>query len=320
MILGERRLIVAFLRFALVLALLISSRSSAAEPEADAPAADPSAAERAASGEPAPAEPSPWQAGPAQIDLGHDVMLALPAQYGFLPKEPATKVLEANGSLYNDNLLGIVAGADQNAEWFVVVRYDEEGYIKDDDEIDADELLSNMREGNEEANEERKRRGFSPLTLDGWSDPPHYDKAKHQLVWALIVSDKDGKSVNYNTRVLGRRGFVSVNLVTDPQKLAEHKPYGAALLAGTSFKQGARYGDFNESTDKVAEYGLAGLVAAGAGLSAAKAIKLGLFAKFWKVILGVLIAGKKLVVVAVAALGVALKRFFGAKNDETAES
>ena len=36
------------------------------------------------------------------------------------------------------------------------------------------------------------------------------------------------------------------------------------------FDEGARYADFNASTDKTAEYGLAGLVAAGAGLAVAE--------------------------------------------------
>ncbi len=266
----------------------------------------------------APVEPSPWQQGPAKVDLGHDVSLELASAYSFLPKEPAAKVLEANGSFYHDNLLGLVASADHSADWFAVIRYDDEGYVKDDEEVDADELLSSMREGNEEANEERKQRGFKALTLDGWSDPPHYDKAQHQLVWALVVSDPDGKSVNYNTRILGRRGFVSVNLVTDPQKLGGFKHHAAALLGGTRFGTGARYQDFDESTDKVAEYGLAGLVMAGAGLGAAKLVKVGLLAKFSKVIIAALIAGKKFIVVALLALGALAKKLFAKKDDEPA--
>ena len=262
------------------------------------------------------AAPSPWQEGPRQLELGHEITLELPASYAFLPKEFAKKVLESNGSFYNDSLLGLVAGADLSTDWFTVLRFEEEGYVKDDEAIDGEELLSSMREGNEEANEERKKRGFNALTLEGWSDPPLYDKAKHQLVWALIVSDLEGKSVNYNTRILGRRGFVSVNLVTDPQKLGEFKPHARALLGATHFKTGARYEDFQESTDKVAEYGLAGLVAAGAGLGAAKFVKLGLLAKFSKVILAALIAGKKFIEIALIALVALLKKFFGKKDEQ----
>jgi uncharacterized membrane-anchored protein len=304
--------------FAALIGALFFSEPSAAKPApSDTAAAAPSA--------PAPESPadeergeSAWQAGPAHIDLGHDVSVDLPGAYALLPKEPAAKALEANGSLYNENLLGIIAGADHSTEWFAVLRYDEEGYVKDDEKVDAAELLSSLKEGTETANEERKKRGFPALTIDGWEEPPGYDKAQHHLVWALLVSDPEGKSVNYNTRILGRRGFVSLNLVTDPTKLAMHKPHAATLLGGTKFSKGARYEDFNSSTDKVAEYGLAGLVMAGAGLGAAKLVKLGLLAKFWKVIVAALIAGKKLVVVAAVAVGAFLKRLFGAKKDEPA--
>jgi uncharacterized membrane-anchored protein len=301
---------------AALMAALSFSRSGVAAPAAGASAAASAAATEDSAEE--PKEASLWTAGPAHVTLGHDVAVDLPAAYAFLPKEPAAKALEANGSLYNENLLGIIASADHSTDWFAVLRYDEEGYIKDDEKVDAAELLSSLKEGTEEANEERKKRGFSPLTIDGWSEEPRYDKSQHHLVWALLVSDPEGKSVNYNTRILGRKGFVSLNVVTDPEKLTMYKPHAATLLGGTKFGSGARYEDFDSKTDKVAEYGLAGLVMAGAGLGAAKLVKLGLLAKFWKVIIAAVIAGKKAIVVAAIAVGAYLKKLFGTKKDEPA--
>lgn len=77
-----------------------------------------------------------------------------------------------------------------------------------------------------------------------------------------------------------------------------------------SFDRGQTYAEFDSSTDKEAGYGLAGLVAAGAGVAVAK--KLGLLA----IILGL---GKKLLVL-VAVAGAALVRFgkklFGRKDGE----
>lgn len=296
--------------FVVLPVVLAPCASAAPDPAASAEGAEPAASAEE------PRGPSPWKDGPGSIDLGHDVALELPAAYRFLPKEPAAKAMEANGHFHNEDLLGIVAGADGNEDWFAVLSYDEEGYIKDDEKIDADELLSSMRDGTKEMNEERQKHGFKPLSLDGWSDPPRYDQAKHQLVWALIVSDPDGKSVNYNTRILGRRGYVSLNVVTDPDKLAAHRPDAASLLTATHFTTGARYQDFDSKKDKVAEYGLAGLIMAGAGLGAAKLIKIGLLAKFWKVILAAIIAGKKVLAGLVVAGIAFLKRLFGAKKKE----
>jgi len=272
-------------------------------------------ADGAPAGSAAPAgEQLPWQEGPKHFDLGHEVTLDISERYAFLERAPAAKLLEKNGNIYNDNLLGVVVGTAAEEDWFAVLRYDEEGYIKDDEAIDAKELLESIREGQNEANAERKQRGFEALNIDGWQEPPHYDKALHHLVWGLNVSSaKNGTSVNYSTRILGRRGYVSLNLVTDPVKLNVDKPHAAALLKMTQFKGGSRYQDFNESSDKVAEYGLGGLVLAGAGVGAAKLVKVGLLAKFGKILIGLLIAGKKFVVVGLLALAALVKALFKRK-------
>jgi uncharacterized membrane-anchored protein len=256
----------------------------------------------------------PWQHGPAHIELGNELGLDLPDGYMFLPPGAAVKVLEQMGNFHNDGVLGLAASVREDADWAVVIRYDAEGYIEDDETIEAGELLSSLREGLDETNDERVERGFKALSLDGWAEPPHYDRAQHHLVWALIVSDADGKSVNYNTRVLGRRGFASLNLVTDPADLAAYKPDAAKLLENTRFAPGARYEDFDASSDKTAEYGLAGLIAAGAGLGAGKLVKIGLLAKFWKVILVGLAAGKKVIVLALVGAGAYLKKVLGGRN------
>ena len=255
--------------------------------------------------------------GTKKADLGHDLELAVPAGHIFLPKADAAKLMEANGSFYNDNLLGVVSSADENSNWFVVVRYEDEGYIKDDEQIDAKELLTAIQEGTEEGNKERVERGFKPMHVKGeWGEAPHYDKARHHLIWELSAVGEEGDtSVNYNTRVLGRRGYVSMNLVVGPEGLAAGKPEVAQLLGGLQFKPGARYEDFEEGKDKAAEFGLAGLVLGGAGLGAAKLVKVGLLAKASKFILAFLLAAKKLIIVLIAGIAAFVRRLFGGKKD-----
>jgi uncharacterized membrane-anchored protein len=74
------------------------------------------------------------------------------------------------------------------------------------------------------------------------------------------------------------------------------------------FNQGNRYVDFNPSTDKVAEYGLAALIAGGV------AAKVGFFKGIWIAAL----AAKKFIIIGLVALGAFLKkiwgRIFGRKN------
>jgi uncharacterized membrane-anchored protein len=281
---------------------------SAAAPVDSAAAADSAAPVEAGSN-------IPWQPGPKAIDLGHGAKLDLPDSHAFLAQPDAGKLMEKMGNLYNEDLLGLVVSKSEADEYLVTLRYEESGYIKDDESLDGKELLESIQEGEDEYNAERKKLGFTPIHAAGWDEEPHYDKLRHELIWGLRIEASDGGSINYNTRILGRNGFISLNLVTDKQHLAEYKPAGALLLSKTGFDAGKRYADFNSSTDKVAEYGLTGLVLGGAGLGLAKAAKIGLLAKFGKVIIGLLIAGKKFIVVAVIAIGAALKALLK-KNDE----
>lgn len=258
--------------------------------------------------------PLPWKIGPQPLDLGHGVSLALPEGYRFLGQPEAGRVMEKMGNLHNENLLGLVLGTDPADGYLVSLRYDEEGFIKDDEKLDAKELLDAIREGEAEYNEERKKLGFTAIHADGWHEAPRYDKAQHHVIWALIVSDETGSSVNLNTRVLGRKGFVSVNLVTDRELLEQHRSHGVDILGATTFTAGSRYEDFDASKDKVAEYGLTGLVLGGAGVGIAKAAKIGILAKAWKGIVALLVAGKKGIVALFAAIAAFAKKLFNRKR------
>jgi len=265
----------------------------------------------------APAQGLPWQPGPKALDLGHGVKLDLPEGNAFLAQPDAGKLMEKMGNLHNDDMLGLVVSTNDADEYLVTVDYEDTGHVKDDESLDSKELLESIREGEEAYNEERKKLGFNAIHAAGWDEEPHYDKQKHQLIWGLLVEASDGGSINYNTRILGRTGFVSLNLLTDKQHLAQYKPAGALLLSKTSFENGKRYEDFDSSTDKVAEYGLTGLVLGGAGLGLAKIAKIGLLAKFGKGLIALLIAGKKAIVAGAIALGAGLKSLFKKKKDAT---
>lgn len=252
--------------------------------------------------------------GPSRVTLGHELTLDLPEGFFYLEKKEADEMMRRFGNQDDPSLLGVVLKPESS--WLVTISFDAEGYIKDEDgeKMDADEILKAITEGTEEGNKYRAEHGFKPLHVDGWMEPPHYDRKTHHLIWGVRASDADGTSINYNTRVLGRRGYASLNLIDDPEKLAQSKLEAATLLGVTHFDQGARYEDFNEKSDKVAEYGLAALVAGGAGAAALKLAKVGILAKFGGKILALLIAGKKAVVAALVAFGAWAKRLFRKKT------
>lgn len=108
--------------------------------------------------------------------------------------------------------------------------------------------------------------------------------------------------VNYKTKLLGRRGVMDVVLVCDEEEMPTIIPEYQKLLAGYSFKKEESYAAFS-SGDKIAEYGLTGLIVGGGLLVAAKS---GLLAKLWKPIL-----------VGLLAIGAFLKRIFVGKSRET---
>lgn len=232
-------------------------------------------------------------AGPVDVPLADKGLMKLPEGHAFIPQPHAAKVLRAMGNPGEDTRLQGLIFPQGDAGWFMTVRYEDSGHIKDDDARDwkADELLQSYREGTEAANEERQKMGVPALEVLGWAEPPAYDAATHRLVWAMTSREKgapagEPQGVNYNTYVLGREGYFMLNLVTGMKELPTHKPAAQTLLAALNFNEGQRYADFNSSTDRVAEYGLAALVVGVAAKKLGFIAAAGLFlAKFAKVIL-----------------------------------
>ncbi|SDC33147.1 Uncharacterized membrane-anchored protein [Massilia sp. PDC64] len=242
---------------------------------------------------------------------GSIATLDLPPNFRYLTPQDTDRLLVAWGNPPGAQTLGMIVPADvdllSNESWGVVVTYDKDGHVKDDDAdgIDYAKLLKEMQEGSAAANAERKKQGYPGMQLAGWAEPPHYDKAAHKLYWAkdLLNEDSGHHGLNYNIRVLGREGVLVLNAVADMGQLGQIRGEMQKVTAFTNFTAGNRYADFNEKTDKVAEYGIAALVAGGV------AAKLGLFAK----LAALLLAFKKLLVVAVAAIGSAIWKLFKRK-------
>lgn len=113
--------------------------------------------------------------------------------------------------------LGMIVPADfdpfSDQTWCVVIRYQEDGYVKDDDaeKINYTKLLKEMQEGVREASAQRVKEGYPPIELVGWAAAPRYDQQTHKFYWAKELKFGDGKegnTLNYNLRVLGRSGIL----------------------------------------------------------------------------------------------------------------
>ena len=251
------------------------------------------------------------QNGPAEVKLIDQAVLALPAGFQFIPQPEAGRILRANGSGGSQETLGLITPAG-DGNWWVLLQYIPAGFVKDEDAKDwkADELLTSIKEGTEAGNEQRVERGFEPLEVTGWIEKPAYFEQSRQLIWSALVrhkgrDDKDG-SVNYNTYALGRDGYFSLNLITSEASIASDKANARTLLAAINYLPGKAYADFNASTDRLAEYGLAALIG---GVAAKKLGLLALGAAF-------VLKFAKIIGLAVIGLGAGFARFFRRKKPE----
>lgn len=239
--------------------------------------------------------------------------------YSFLSAQDAKRVLtEAWGNPPDDDVLGMILPSTDmqtvfdDKAWAVVVTFVDEGYVSDKDAagIDYTTMLKDLQKATSEENPERIKEGYPAVELVGWAEPPSYDANAHKLYWARDLKfkhgddGKDAHTLNYAIRVLGRRGYLSLNAVAPIGELAQVRADMPAVVQMAEFNAGERYEDYNASTDKAAAYGIAALVAGGI------AAKAGLFAK----LAALLLAFKKVIVVALAAVGGALAKWFKRKN------
>lgn len=233
-----------------------------------------------------------WQRGPLEAPIGDKATVKVPAGYVFLGASDTKKFMEANHNVSSGHEYLL---APDTLQWFSLFSFDPIGYVKDNETIDADAVLDTVKEGTKQGNEERKRRGWSTMSIVGWRFQPHYDHDSKLLEWAFVGRDDSTGSdvINYNTRLLGRSGVMQVVLVSDPGVLDTAAATLKTMLTnGYQFAPGEKYAEFKQG-DRVAEYGLAALVAGGA---AAVAAKKGVFAVIgtflaaaWKFVLALVV-------------------------------
>jgi uncharacterized membrane-anchored protein len=275
------------------------------------------AAEESAPEEKAPPPPElHYQTG--EIVLPNKVAtLHLNLDYRYLDPQETEKLLVAWGNP-PDEAKGtegaVVPSAVDPFEdqgWAVVLSYMDDGHVDDSDarKIDYKDLMSDMKKSTREDNDEREKAGYGKVELVGWATEPRYDGGTHKMYWAKELDFGGAQhTLNYDVRVLGREGVLSMNAVGGMNQLNSIQRNMISLQGLADFNQGFRYDEYNKSTDKLAAYGLGALVAGGV------AAKLGLFAK-----LGVLLlAAKKFIIMGVIAIGGLFAKLF--KRKESAAS
>lgn len=248
-----------------------------------------------------------------------NVTLNLGEAYYFLDANDARRVLTegwGNPPEAVQGVIGMIFPAGKtfmDPVWGAVLSYAPDGYVSDHDAttINYDQLLTDLRQGEEAENKARAAQGYPGSHLVGWAQAPTYDAGRHAMVWAKEIAFTDGPGVNtlnYDVRVLGRYGVFSMNMVTGMDQLEPTRAAANELMGTATFNAGARYGDYKDGVDKKAAYGMAGLVAGGAALAVAK--KVGILG----ILLLILKKGAVFIIAGLAAAGGWLRTMFGGKK------
>ncbi|WP_339725995.1 DUF2167 domain-containing protein [Maribacter stanieri] len=245
---------------------------------------------------------------------GDVAKIMVPEGYKFLDSEQAQRVLsDIWGNPRDESVMGLLLKEDESpveTTYAIEISYSEDGYIEDDDaqDMDYDDLLSEMQDDVKEANPQRTSMGYPTVDLIGWATKPYYDSKNKKLYWAkeLLFEEEETSTLNYNIRVLGRKGYMNLNVIGDMDTLEDVENNLDPILGSVSFNTGYKYSEFDPDFDDVAAYGIGGLIA---GKILAKAGFFALILKFWKFIA---IGG-------VALFAGAKKFFFGSKEQTAIE-
>jgi len=224
--------------------------------------------------------------------------LNVPAGFRYLNAEQSRYILEDMwGNPLDTTVMGMIVpenrGMLADDSWAFIITYEPMGYVEDDDadDIDYDELLETMKSDATAENEARKKEGYPTIEIVGWASKPFYDADKKVLHWAKEIKFEgtESNTLNYNVRILGRKGVMVLNAVSPMNELPEVQKNITPVLSSFTYAEGASYGDFNPDIDEVAAWTIGGLVA---GKVLAKVGLLALLLKYIKVILlGVAAAG-----------------------------
>lgn len=239
-----------------------------------------------------------WQTGTIPLADGA-ATINVPNGFKFLDAAQSAVVLvEHWGNPSAEGTLGMLfpenEGVLDEGGYAFIITYDEMGYVDDDDasDIDYDDMLVQLKEEDKTDNLARAQMGYDPVYTVGWASKPYYDNTKKVLHWAKELQFGDSaasNTLNYNVRILGRKGVLQLNAVSAMSELENVKANIPAVLAMASFNDGFRYDQFDDSTDEVAALTVGGLVAGKVLAKAGLFAGLGKFLKF--IILGIIAAG-----------------------------
>ncbi len=210
-----------------------------------------------------------WRAGTIILEDGV-ASLNLAPSHKFLHYDQAYHLLVEvwnNPPGLTEGLAGVVIPADAGVyddRPAYLIYHEWSGYISDTEaqSIDYDAKLKDMIRADSADNEQRRALGYDGLQLIGWAKAPYYDPERKALHWAKeMVSDRSELNVlNYNVKLLGRRGILTVNAITTMDHLDAVQDELPAILEMLRYNDGYRYDQFDPRTDSRSDTSLSALI------------------------------------------------------------
>ena len=252
-----------------------------------------------------------YQSGEISL-AGGKVKVKLPPEFQYLDASNARKVMVdiygnppqstgGDGMIVPKGMKFFGGGG-----WLAELKWKDDGYVKDDDfaKTNFNDMLTELKANYKQGSDERVKGGYGKMELAGWAAQPHYDRTTHKLYYAkLFDTDGNEQQLNYDIRILGRQGVLELSIMSFASQMGEIEAQAPAILGMVDFTEGNRYTDYKKG-DKVAAYGIAGLITGGVLAKAG----------FFKVIF--LFAAKffKVIAVGAVALFAGIAKLFGRKK------
>ncbi len=154
-----------------------------------------------------------------------------------------------------------------------VFEYNPVGFVasKDWSNVNADDMLQQVRDNTENSNGSRRLQGLAELHVTGWLQQPTLNPETHMVSWIISATRSSGDSIiNAVALKLGRYGYERITLVDDAINSPSAVQNLLFIANEHQFDFGARYNEYIVGSDRSAEYGVAGLVAGALGVKLLK--------------------------------------------------
>jgi uncharacterized membrane-anchored protein len=155
--------------------------------------------------------------GPAKAVMGSVAEVQVPEGYLFSDSKGTRTLLQAMGNPTNGRELGFLAPT--NMDWFIVFEFDNIGFVerrrqgqtgrRRHVEVDQRQARSKATSGAGKG---------APSSMSWLGAAAKIQPGIQQPEWAIRAESQGEPIVNYNTRLLGRKGVMEVSLVVAPDK------------------------------------------------------------------------------------------------------